>query len=467
MTSLGGAGKVKKGRTVHGIPNPLRDTQKAGKHMDVEYDTPFDELGRCHHHPRVQMATKKVRGGWKILITACPKCIEARYDEECSVASSKSGGSRRSKGGKSVTDDGSVSSRSTKRSVVSRSSAVAPGCTYDKNGCCTKHPSLQVAKKKLLGGWKEFRSCPKCLDPSYDDMSENASVSSKRSTTSFRSTGSRKSSRSVKSNTSRKGGRKTDRYGKLPFDEDGYCHAHPSVRIAKKKPLGGWKVIHDICPECAEDACSKAGSTRSRGSSRSRRSSGTGRYYDDEGSETSSFKSGRSASSSRSGKKKKIRVKSMKYQDESGKEGRYSGDVNEDHQPHGQGKIKYKDGTMCSGVWSEGSLVHGKRSKTVSSGKKKDEWSSGKREAEGGGKKVVRKMKWKDYYGDPGEFTGEVDASGMPDGKGSMTYDHGLIQDGYWRKGQFLEGSDAVEAGKKKSSNPKAASSKSARRKEP
>ena len=248
MTSLGGAGKVKKGRTVHGMSNPLRDTQKAGKHMDVEYDTPFDELGRCHHHPRVQMATKKVRGGWKILITACPKCIEARYDEECSVTSSKSGGSRRSKGGKSVTDDGSVSSRSTKRSVVSRSSAVAPGCTYDKNGCCTKHPSLQVAKKKLLGGWKEFRSCPKCLDPSYDDMSENASVSSKRSTTSFRSTGSRKSSRSVKSNTSRKGGRKTDRYGKLPFDEDGYCHAHPSVRIAKKKPLGGWKVSNsELC----------------------------------------------------------------------------------------------------------------------------------------------------------------------------------------------------------------------------
>ena len=152
----------------------------------------------------------------------------------------------------------------------------------------------------------------------------------------------------------------------------------------------------------------------------------------------------------------------MKYQDESGKEGRYSGDVNDDHQPHGQGKIKYKDGTTFVGVWSEGSQVHGKRSKNISSGKKKDEWSSGKREAEVG-KKVVRKMKWKDYFGDPGLFTGEVDSSGMPDGKGSMIYDHGLIQDGYWKKGQFLEGSD-VEVGKKKST-PKA--SKSVSRKEP
>lgn len=243
VTSLGGAGKIKRGRTVHGQSNPLRDTQKNGKNMDVEYDTPFDDLGRCHHHPRVQMATKKVRGGWKILMNACPKCIEAKYDEDCSVTSSKSGGSRSSRRSKGRdVDDGSVSSRSSKRSVTSRNSAITPGGKFDKNGCCTKHPCLQIAKKKLLGGWKEFRVCPKCLDPSYDDMSEVASVSSKRSNTSFRSTASRKSSRSVKSNSSRKGGRKTDRYGMLPFDNEGYCHAHPSVRIAKKKALGGWKV---------------------------------------------------------------------------------------------------------------------------------------------------------------------------------------------------------------------------------
>lgn len=158
-------------------------------------------------------------------------------------------------------------------------------------------------------------------------------------------------------------------------------------------------------------------------------------------------------------------MKAMKYQDEGGKEGRYSGDVNEDHQPHGQGKMKYKDGTQFVGVWSEGSQVHGKsysKSKSDSLSKKKDDWSSGKRQVEGG-KRAVRKMKWLDYYGDPGEFTGEVDSSGMPDGKGQMKYDHGLIQDGLWKKGQFLEGSD-IEAGKKKS-DPKV--NKSIRRKEP
>ena len=502
------------------MSNPLRDPVKSSRHMDVEYDTPFNDKGVCHHHPNVQMATKKFKGGWKILMTACPRCIEAKYEEdEGSVTSSRSGASsRRSSRSRNRNKDdldesGSVSSRSSKRSVTSRTKPVSAGSTFDKNGCCINHPTVQIAKKKLLGGYKEFRSCPKCLDPSYDDMADNVSISSKssrKSTTSFRSTGSarsRKSAKSIKSNSSPKGCRKTDRYGALPFDEEGYCHAHPSIRLAKKKALGGWKVLHDICPDCADDCCStRSGrsrrSSRSGMSRRSRSSSkkkGTGRYFDDSGSDTSSYKSGKSGgTSSSTSRKKKIRVKDMRYQDEHGKEGKYSGDVNEDHQPHGQGKMKYKDGSVFSGVFSEGTQVHGKTSKKSSSsgsggsslgagkvdGGKSGVKSSSSSSSRSGKKsssskdwarrdaapaptgkdgklqqsnasvantvlatnkdssKMVRKMKWLDYYGDPGLYTGEVDSSSMPNGKGSMKYDHGLIQEGLWTKGQFVEGSD-------------------------
>jgi hypothetical protein len=210
--------------------------------------------------------------------------------------------------------------------------------------------------------------------------------------------------------------------------------------------------------------------------------------FDDSGSEASSYKSGKSTGS----RKKKIRVKDMRYQDEHGKEGRYSGDVNEDHQPHGQGKMKYKDGSVFVGVWNDGSQAHGKTtkakgssSKSSSNGssgrekghrsKKHGDWARiedgkanddskaitngesnghGHHKGSGGGRQVVRKMKWMDYYGDPGEYTGEVDSSNMPDGKGSMKYDHGLIQEGLWTKGQFVEGSDMntpAEGEKKKS----------------
>lgn len=410
-------------------------------------------------------------------MTACPKCIEAKYEEESVGSSRRSGRSERSRderrsrrsdsklgkklerdGNSSSADGGSVSSRSTKRSVTSRNTAVTSGGKFDKNGCCTRHPLVQVAKKKLLGGWKELRDCPKCRDPNYDDVNDAASQSSRRSASS------RKSGRSVKSNSSRKGGRKTDRYGALPFDEEGYCHAHPGVRLAKKKALGGWKVLFDICPDCANDASSQAGSTRSRGS----RKSGTGRYYDPSsaGSDASSLQSSKKShrSSSSTGRKKKIRVKDMKYRDENGREGRYSGDVNEDHEPHGQGKMKYKDGTLFTGVWSDGQAVHGKSSGEKKEKKKEEQWSANTTSAS----IKVRKMKWMDYYGDPGEYTGEVDGDNMPNGKGSMRYDHGLIQEGLWSKGQFVEGSDVVDdqqrSGEK--SREKRSSGSSSRRRE-
>jgi hypothetical protein len=41
-------------------------------------------------------------------------------------------------------------------------------------------------------------------------------------------------------------------------------------------------------------------------------------------------------------------------------------------------------------------------------------------------------MRFVDYYGDPGRYTGEVNDVNMPHGMGEMTYDHGLVQDGKW-----------------------------------
>jgi hypothetical protein len=233
--------------------------------------------------------------------------------------------------------------------------------------------------------------------------------------------------------------------------------------LAKKKALGGWKVLFDICPDCANDASSQAGSTRSRSS----RKSGTGRYYDPSsaGSDASSMQSSRrSGRSSSSGRKKKIRVKDMKYRDENGKDGRYSGDVNEDHEPHGQGKMKYKDGTLFTGVWSDGVAVHGKSSGEKKEKKKKEEQQQWSNKASASIK--VRKMKWMDYYGDPGEYTGEVDSDNMPNGKGSMKYDHGLIQEGLWSKGQFVEGSDVADQQKSGEKSREKKSSGSSRRRE-
>ncbi|KAL7531036.1 hypothetical protein ACHAXR_005997 [Thalassiosira sp. AJA248-18] len=388
-TSLGG-GKVRTGHRVHGTPSSVaggssRSRSKSGEPSSSgnngrrsssrarsksrsssrrEYNTPFDSKGRCHHHRNVQLAAKKqFGGGWKVLHSVCPKCMEDKFEPAL-------GGGYGCGSGGGDDDDRSVRSGSSRRSTRSGAS----GCggvggdaqgKFDKNGCCVLHTHIQVAKKAVFGrGWKVARTCPAC--EGSDVNADDYSVKSGRST---RSASSRKSSRSVKSLTSKSGkpgkASKSGRYGALPFDGDGYCCRHPNVQLAKKKTLGGFKIIHSVCPEC--DLEEGSGGRSSGGSGRkkpSRRKSGTGRMFDDSGSETSSFKSGTKntgGSSSSSGRRKKrIRVRNLKTEDEEGKHGRYSGYVNEDHQPHGDGVMKYEDGTVYDGVWSDGSKVHGK-----------------------------------------------------------------------------------------------------------
>jgi hypothetical protein len=109
--------------------------------------------------------------------------------------------------------------------------------------------------------------CPICNGGSATSLDDDAH--SATSGKSNRSNTSRKSTRSMITTTtssrvlSEKA--KSSRFGTVPFDSDGYCSKHPSVQIAQRKLLGGYKIIHDICPDCArEDARSVSNRSRSR-----------------------------------------------------------------------------------------------------------------------------------------------------------------------------------------------------------
>lgn len=334
-TSLGG-GKVQERPCSISGKKPARSRSRSIERRKEKpvYSTPFDAKGRCHYHKNVQLAGKKITGGWKVIFPICPKCMEGRADEEDdhSVKSGKSAKSSRSSwSGLSIGSNGNAHGQ------------------FDKNGCCVLHKHVQVAKKKVFGhGWKVLRLCPACTGGEHIIMDDAVSVSS-------RSVSSRKSSRSVASTSSSSRGKKNSsgRFGALPFDGEGYCYQHPSVMMAQKKVMGGFKILMDACPECSAERGSEPSNKKL-----SRRKSGTGRIFDDSGSECSSAISGISGSSSVS--MRPIRVKNMKFDD--GKAGKYSGYVNEDYMPHGNGAIMYSDGSFWSGVWCEGSQVAGKRS---------------------------------------------------------------------------------------------------------
>jgi hypothetical protein len=153
---------------------------------------------------------------------------------------------------------------------------------------------------------------------------------------------------------------------------------HPSVRIAKKKTMGGWKLLVDFCPDCeAECGASSSGRGRRRSLSRSRNlsirslSRGRGNKDDDEddvysvGSSHSKH-SIRSKSSNRSSSNRRQqqqlgprKVKNLKIRDQNRVPGRYSGYVDENSRPSGKGTIRYENGMEWTGVWSAGEQCTG------------------------------------------------------------------------------------------------------------
>lgn len=131
------------------------------------------------------------------------------------------------------------------------------------------------------------------------------------------------------------------------------------------------------------------------------------------------------------------RVDQMPFTDDFGDSGLYSGEVNEDCRPNGQGRMKYENGVFFEGKWNdgvrEGSMAQRER---IMSGF--TSWKgAGKK---GGGNNVVHGMAWIDRFGKAGQYTGDVNEHSVPHGKGMMKYDFGLIAEGEWVNGILIDG---------------------------
>jgi len=147
-------------------------------------------------------------------------------------------------------------------------------------------------------------------------------------------------------------------------------------------------------------------------------------------------------------------VSSMGYTDPYGDSGLYSGEVDEESQPHGRGKMKYDNGIFYEGNW-----IHGSKDETQGDASGDQQTNAtrqrilsgftswkGQKKKDGKGKEVndsgtfVYGMDWADLAGMTGKYTGQVNADNEPDGKGVMKYDLGLVAEGKWIKGKLNDG---------------------------
>jgi hypothetical protein len=131
----------------------------------------------------------------------------------------------------------------------------------------------------------------------------------------------------------------------------------------------------------------------------------------------------------------------MPYTDPTyGDAGLYTGEVDEDKRPNGKGKMKYDNGIYYEGKWSNGMQADkncANRERMLGG------FSSWKGQPKSNGDKgcMVYGMEWIDLTGMAGKYTGAVNGENIPDGKGIMKYDFGLIAEGDWVKGVLNSGS--------------------------
>jgi hypothetical protein len=136
----------------------------------------------------------------------------------------------------------------------------------------------------------------------------------------------------------------------------------------------------------------------------------------------------------------KSHVTNMPYT-ENGWSGLYTGEVDADKRPHGKGKMKYENGIFCEGVW-----VNGMQDTKSSANRERimsgfSSWKGQPKVDSLDKSCTVYGMDWIDFSGMAGKYTGTVNADNLPDGKGVMKYDFGLIAEGDWIKGVLNGGS--------------------------
>jgi len=357
----------------------------------------YDSKGRCVHHPHVRLRKKKIFGGWKTLMSACPDCcveelrrIRMVDEKKRKMTRKKLERANRNKGGSDQGHQGGgdgnvhpkLPANSSTRSVGSapatasadisamqgfprrspRSASVPP-----QNQLVSQPPSLLSQESfepaPMLPGAATPRRSPSKRSPSQDSY-RSASLSRRSpSQDSFRHGSSasgassnmhrppppsKKAARTILSDGSTSTASLTESERQLSgSDRSGVVPGGP-VLSTKIIPLSAHKEhvnmsLHRNQPSSAPPSSEKK--ARSKSSSSSNRSHKSGDQP----------RQPHSAMTQESPQLGTIHVRQMQWTDSKGDSGRYTGQVDTQFVPYGHGSMVYNDSTKTKeGKWENG-----------------------------------------------------------------------------------------------------------------
>ena len=416
----------------------------------------FDRRGYCVRHPQVRLRKKKILGGWQTIITNCPECCVAEMNRLKRMGKKKKKDKQRRK-------------------------------EEQKKNSMQAMPEQQQQQQQMRtkdGSRVSSRSQSRRRN---DDFADDAkSVRSSRSKSSRRS----KSSKRSKSSSRKKQQQQQEQHHYSP--QDGAPIFEFDIPVGEQSPLlSSSRSVKSGKSRKSATSRKSAKSTRSTRTNKSSRANKSSRSKSRQKNKQSDEGAGGNVVTRGSEKVSQhrfirrggtLRVAKMSYTDVHGREGKYTGDINEYGLPHGTGTMRYNNGTFYEGDdWLEGhsakmdlggalaqagfsdwksntKLAQAEREKrkdremddlrsfisqSVRSGMTQSTGFHDPRMQPvgpmqiGGLKEQVHEMPWSDVNGYSGHYTGEVNDNDVPDGRGFMQYSNGVVEDGFFVNGVF------------------------------
>lgn len=409
--------------------------------FDLINTSDFDERGYCKHHPTVRLRKKQFMRGWKTVLSNCPECCldEMRRIQESRKKNHKESSSRRRGGDDDISRSG--------ESRHSRSS---------------KESKRRSGKKKKKKKSRSDRDDPNKPPPiSQFSLSTAGSTNSSKSSQEFddnRSIGTA-STITISSYTHSTGGTRWQNYANdgqsVVSGGSGGTDDNSSVGSSGRKKDGNASSAACVTRMPYTDNHGENGWYTGQVDSSTGTPHGTGvMNYGNGAVYEGEWRDGVSATPSKTreepgglGSGSMPRPSSLRYRAPplSGPFGRtpsfvgggsYLATLNEDGSVSDNefGASSFRNRSRSMSVPRQGGRGVASRMQMVPPPQQDD--------AQQQQRSVVCGMHWVDFNGSPGSYTGEVNASNLPDGMGSMRYDNpaGFVTEGVWRNGQIKGG---------------------------
>lgn len=411
----------------------------------------YDERGYCKHHPTVRLRKKKFMRGWKVVLSNCPECCldemrrvkeSRRKNREKSRGGSRSGGeSRRSKSGsksgsKSRSNKGSKSSRREKKkksrskdtknppisqlnlSTAGPSNIATPRDGFDDSRSIGTTSTITISSyTQSTGGtgWQNYTNGGQSVVSGVSGDGRSVVSGGSGSNNDSRSAGSSGKKKDDKPSSSTE--TSSAHVTRMPYTDahgehgwytgqvdatTGTPHGSGTMNYANGAVYEGeWRDGVSATPSKTREEPGGLGSTsnmlRPPPPPHSRYKS------------SPSFGGGRSY---------------LATLNEDGSIGEY--DIGASDRSLRRSRSASVQRGMVSGA-----------SRSTSQPPPQDDLQQQQQRT------VVCGMHWTDFDGASGSYTGEVTISNIPDGMGSMRYDHsGFVAEGVWTNGEMREADD-------------------------